>query len=67
MYCQKVVGDANFSIDEWNKQFKLCNELGIPFPKEDNTPCKNQCFECASIVGQQRLKTQQLIEKYKLV
>ena len=25
-YCQKVCGDVNFSIEEWNKAFKYCND-----------------------------------------
>lgn len=61
-YCQKVVGDANFSIDEWNKQYKICNDLGIDMPKEDQEECKEQCFNCLSIVGERRLKTQKLIK-----
>lgn len=28
-YCQKVCGDVNFSIKEWNKAFKYCNDAGI--------------------------------------
>jgi hypothetical protein len=56
-YCQKLVGDANFSIDEWNKQFKICNDLEIEMPPEPTEGCKEQCFDCMAIVGEQRLKT----------
>lgn len=63
-YCQKVVGDANFSITEWNEQFKLCNDLGIDMPPEPE-PCTEQCFECLSIVGARRMKTESIILKNK--
>lgn len=66
MYCQKVIGDINFSIEEWNEQFALCNKLGIDCPTNGGgEECKEQCFECAAIVGERRLKTQKLIEKQK--
>lgn len=58
-YCQNVVGDAEFSIDEWNNQFKICCDLDIEMPEP--TPCKDQCFDCMGIVGERRLKTKRLI------
>lgn len=60
-YCQKLVGDANFSIDEWNKQLKICNDLGIEMPPEPTEGCKEQCFDCLAIVGERRAKTQKAI------
>ena len=59
-YCQKVVGDEGFSIDEWNQQFKLCNYLGIEMPEEQEA-CKEQCFDCIAIVGKRRIKTNEII------
>lgn len=64
-YCQNVVGNAEFSIDEWNEQFRLCNELGIEMPL-DPDPCKEQCFNCLAIVGKTNIKTQKLIDKLNL-
>jgi len=61
-YCQKVCGDAEFSIDEWNEQFALCNELGIEMPEEPE-PCTTQCFKCIAIVGEQRIKTKKLMQQ----
>jgi hypothetical protein len=62
-YCQKVVGDANFSISEWNNQYKLCNDLGIEFPKGDTTQCTTQCLNCRTIVAERRMRTQLLYDK----
>ena len=28
-YCQKVCGEVDFSIDEWNKAYKYCDDAGI--------------------------------------
>lgn len=66
-YCQQKCGDTEFSIDEWNKAFKMCIDMGLS-EKEMNKilegePCKTQCVACACIVGEQRMKTQKLIEK----
>lgn len=60
-YCQRLVGDAEFSIDEWNKQFKVCYDLGIDMPSDDLEPCKEQCFVCMAIVGERQLKTKKII------
>lgn len=56
-YCQRVVGDANFSISEWNEQFKICCELEIDMPSDKLDPCENQCFDCMAIVGERQKKT----------
>jgi hypothetical protein len=58
-YCQRLTGDVDFSIEEWNKQNKLCNDMGIEMPP-DPPACKDQCFECMAIVGAQRQKTNNL-------
>ena len=55
-YCQKLCGDANFSINEWNRQFEICNAAGIEMPEDDLEGCKEQCFDCLAIVGETRLK-----------
>lgn len=62
-YCQKVVGDAEFSIDEYNQQVQLCKELGIPVPPEDFTMCENQCTGCRRIVANRQAQTRELIKK----
>jgi chaperonin GroES len=59
-YCQRVVGDAEFSIEEWNKQFKICCDLDIEMPDEPE-PCTKQCFDCMAIVGERQLKTKKLL------
>ncbi len=57
-YCQNIVGDINFSIEEWNKQFKICCDLEIEIPEAKT--CTTQCFECMVIVGERRIKTKLL-------
>ena len=65
-YCQKVCGDVDFSIDEWNKALKYCNDAGIEGVERDKIlhpdkfPCAEQCFDCMAIVGAQRIKTSNL-------
>jgi len=68
-YCKKVCGDAESgeTIEDWNEARKMCVELNftekqtneILFPEQ----CKNQCIDCACTVGEQRIKTQKLIER----
>lgn len=64
-YCQKVCGDEEFSIEEWDSIFRLCLKLGLSEREMNNIlegePCKTQCEACACIVGEQRIKTQTLI------
>lgn len=62
-YCQNVCGDAEFSIAEWNEQFKICNDLNIELPEAE--PCKKQCFDCMANVGDRRIKTKKLLERLK--
>ena len=60
-YCQNESIDTNFSIKEWNKTFHALeltnltesekNEILIP------KKCKEQCIDCACIVGKRRLTT----------
>lgn len=64
-YCQRITGDANFSIEEWNKQFKLCCELDMDMPP-DPEPCDKQCFDCMAIVGNQQTKTKKLLHARKI-
>jgi len=67
-YCQKVCGDQEFSIDEWNKLFKFCNDAGIEGIERDRMlspelfPCEIQCVDCACIVGEKRRETKKLME-----
>lgn len=62
-YCQKVCGDVNFSIKEWNEAMKYCDGAGIEGIERDKIlnpelfPCNEQCFSCMVIVGKRRLKT----------
>ena len=70
-FCRKVCGDPDFDIDEWNKAFEYCEKAGIEGIERnkilhpDLFPCQSQCFDCLADVGEQRLKTQKLIEKLK--
>jgi len=62
-YCQKICGNNIFSINDWKEQKKLCIDLGIEMPKEDNKKCIKQCIACMAIVGDRQQKTQNLINK----
>lgn len=69
-YCQQKCGQVDFSIEEWNKSYKEINAMPISEKAKqkliDGEPCKEQCFDCIAIVGEQRLKTQKLINKMNL-
>ena len=71
-YCKKVCGDGSFSIEQWNKDFRMCNDLGIEGDERnkilhpDMFPCETQCDDCACIVGEQMGKTKELIKKLNL-
>lgn len=55
-YCTKSCCDPEFSIDEWNKAFKYCNDAGIEGVERDKIlspelfPCTEQCDRCINIV-----------------
>ena len=68
-YCQKVCGDVNFSIDEWNKAFKYCNDAGIEGIERDKIlspelfPCETQCEACMNIVLDTQIKNRKFREE----
>ncbi len=69
MYCQKINGDIDFSIDEWNKQYKAL-ELSNLSQSEKNAilhppECETQCFDCMAIIGNRRKRTQEIINSFK--
>lgn len=59
-YCQQKCGSPDFSIEEWNKALKYCNDAGIEGKQRneilEGKPCKEQCFDCMAIVGKTRIK-----------
>lgn len=57
-YCKNICGH-NFSIKEWNEKFHALNKAGLEMPSDQKEPCKEQCFDCLAIVGEQRLKSKQ--------
>ena len=64
-YCQRMCGDTNFSIDEWNSVERSIRHL--PQKQQDNIlfpetlgQCNKQCFDCMAIVGERQLKTKTL-------
>lgn len=68
-YCQKKCTDVDFSIEEWNKGFKICIELNLDEKAIakilEGEDCSEQCFDCVAIIGNRRIKTQALINKDK--
>lgn len=67
-YCANEAG-ANFSIEEWNQKFELCNQLGIEGQQRseilDDQKCEKQCVDCACDVGSTRIQTQKLVDQLK--
>ena len=72
-YCQRMCGDENFSIDEWNQTYSDLEKTNLS--KKEKTEillpevlgtCDKQCFDCMASVGSRRLKTQALIDKQKV-
>lgn len=65
-YCQRVCGDENFSIKEWNTALKYCDDNNIEGKERDFIlnpelfPCEKQCFDCMAVVGKRRLETKKL-------
>lgn len=65
-YCQNVVGDTNFSIDEWNKTYEEVKDKSEEIQRlvlDPPPPCKEQCFDCVAIVGARRKKTLELLSR----
>lgn len=66
MYCQKVCGEIDFSIDEWNETSKALNLTNMTEREKNNIlfppACDTQCFDCMAIVGARRIKTKKLIQ-----
>lgn len=60
-YCQQKCGEVDFSIEEWNKAFKEIMAMPISEAEKNKLlngePCKEQCFDCIAIVGEQRQKS----------
>ena len=54
-YCQKICGEENFSIDQWNKSYLEIEAMPIPRTEKDKLidgeTCTEQCFDCMAIVG----------------
>ena len=61
-YCQKVCGDKDFSIEEWNRAYKYCDDAGIEGIERDKIlnpelfPCKVQCENCMNVVIDTQMK-----------
>ena len=66
-YCQNKCIAPDFSIDEWNKGFKYCNDNNLEEKETsqilEGKDCKEQCFDCIATVGARRKETQELISK----
>ena len=68
-YCQKVCGDPDFSIDEWNKALQYCEDAGIEGIERDKIlspelfPCETQCDACMNIVLDTQIKNRKLREE----
>ena len=68
-YCQNICGEEGFSIDEWNKTYADLEKTNMSEKEKDlilfPPQCKNQCFDCIAIIGERRIKTQNLIKASK--
>lgn len=65
-YCQNLCGDVNFSIDEWNKAYDEVKNMSEEVQRlvlDDPPACKEQCFSCMAIVGEARIKNNELSGK----
>lgn len=68
-YCQNVCGDENFSIDEWNKAYHEVKDKSQEIQRmvlDGPGQCEKQCFECIALVGNRRLKTQEIMQGFIL-
>lgn len=67
MYCQKVCGEIDFSINEWNETSKALDLTDMSEDEKNEIlfppACKSQCFDCMAIVGARRKETRDLVEK----
>lgn len=67
MYCQKVCGEEEFSIDEWNKTSISLDKTNLSEDQKNEilfpSSCEKQCFDCMAIVGKRQIKTKQLIKQ----
>jgi len=68
-YCQRVCGEVGFSIEEWNKAFRECIEMGYSEEQMDEilnpeyNPCKEQCQDCINIVLETQKKNRKTWDK----
>ena len=66
-YCQQKCGFENFDIVEHDKLLKEVWKMPISNAEMDKIingiPCKEQCFECMSIVGETQKKNRLIREK----
>lgn len=67
MYCQKVCGEVEFSIDDWNNESAALDLTNLSEEEKNEilfpSVCEKQCFDCMAIVGSRRIRTKQFITK----
>lgn len=68
-YCQRMCGDENFCIEEWNKVFHELEKTNMSEKEKDAIlmpetlgHCDTQCFDCLASVGSRRIETKKLIK-----
>jgi hypothetical protein len=63
-YCQKICGDQEFSIIEWNEMSFALDKSNISEKDKQKilfpSRCNSQCFDCIAIVGERQTKTNKL-------
>jgi len=66
-YCQNKCGEVNFSIDEWNRNYKEIESMPISQSEKDKLihgePCTEQCFDCMAVVEETREKNRLVRER----
>ena len=66
-YCQKRCGENDFSIDEWNKDYKSLINSGMSESDINKIlhpePCKIQCDACINIVLETQKKNKEIRER----
>lgn len=69
MYCQKINGSENFSIDDWNEQYEALEKSKLSEAEKQKIlfpdKCNKQCEDCRNIVKKRVLRTRELINKSK--